>query len=78
MFTNRKQKWGLMIVFAALPVIGSLTVGAFTIPHIDELQEIAQGPVMAIAWLITPAVVVIGSIVGGLAFHAISKLWAAE
>ena len=75
MFTNRKQKWSWMIAFAALLVTGSLIVGASTMPPVDELQKIAQGPVLAVVWLITPAIVIIGSIVGGLLFHAISKLW---
>ena len=37
-----------------------------------------DGPIMVIVWLITPAIVIIGSFGAGLAFHAISKLWPAE
>jgi hypothetical protein len=37
-----------------------------------------EGPAMVIVWLSTPAIVAIGSFGAGLAFHAISKLWAAE
>jgi hypothetical protein len=78
MFTNSEQKRGWMIAFAALLVTGSVIVGASTMPPVDELQKIARGPILAIVWLITPAILIIGSIVGGLLFHAISKLWAAE
>jgi hypothetical protein len=76
MFTNREQKRSWMMAFAALLVTGTLIVGAM--PPVDELQEIAQGPIMALLWLITPAILIIGSIVGGLLFRAISKLWAAD
>jgi hypothetical protein len=37
-----------------------------------------EGPAMVIVWLSTPAIVAIGSVGAGLAFHAISRLWAAE
>jgi hypothetical protein len=37
-----------------------------------------EGPAMVAMWLITPALVVIGSFGAGLAFHSISKLWPAE
>ena len=47
-------------------------------PPIDELHKLARGSIMAIVWLITPAILIIGSIVGGLLFHAISELWAGE
>ena len=33
---------------------------------------------MAIVWLIAPAILTIGSIVGGLLFHAVSRLWATD
>jgi hypothetical protein len=33
---------------------------------------------MALLWLITPAILIIGSIVGGLLFHAVSRLWATD
>ena len=78
MFTSRKQKLSWMIAFAALLVAGSLIVGAPTILPVGELRKIAQGPVLALVWLITPAILIIGSIVAGLLFHTISKLWAAE
>jgi hypothetical protein len=77
MFTSRKQKCS-WIAFAALLVAGSLIVGASTILPVGELRKIVQGPVLALVWLITPAILIIGSIVGGLLFHTISKLWAAE
>lgn len=35
-----------------------------------------ESTIMAIVWLSTPAIVAIGSVGAGLAFHAISKLWA--
>jgi hypothetical protein len=78
MFTSRKQKLSWMIAFAALLVAGSLIVGAPAILPVGELRKIAQGPVLALVWLITPAILIIGSIVAGLLFHTISKLWAAE
>jgi hypothetical protein len=78
MFTSRKQKLSWMIAFAALLVAGSLIVGAPTILPVGALRKIAQGPVLALVWLITPAILIIGSIVAGLLFHTISKLWAAE
>jgi hypothetical protein len=31
-----------------------------------------------VVWLLTPAIVVIGSVGAGIVFDAISKLWAAE
>lgn len=37
-----------------------------------------EGPAMVVVWLMTPAIVVIGSFGAGLAFSAISKLWAAD
>jgi hypothetical protein len=37
-----------------------------------------EGPAMVIVWLSAPAIVAIGSFGAGLAFHAMSKLWAAE
>jgi hypothetical protein len=37
-----------------------------------------EGPAMVIVWLMTPALVAIGSFGAGLAFDAISKLWAAD
>jgi hypothetical protein len=37
-----------------------------------------EGPAMVIVWLSTPAIVAIGSVGAGLAFHAISRLWATE
>jgi hypothetical protein len=37
-----------------------------------------EGPAMVIVWLSAPAIVAIGSLGAGLAFHAISTLWAAE
>lgn len=76
MFTNREQKRGWMVAFTALLVTGTLIVGAM--PPVDELQEIARGPIMALLWLITPAILIIGSIVGGLLFHAVSRLWATD
>jgi hypothetical protein len=36
-----------------------------------------EGPAMVVVWLITP-IVAIGSLGAGLAFDAISKLWAAD
>ena len=78
MFTSREQKRGWMIASAVLLVTGSLIIGASTMPPVDELQKLARGPMMAIVWLITPAILIIGSIVGGLLFHAVCKLWAAE
>ena len=75
MFINREQKRSWMIAFAALLVTGSLVLAASTIPSL-ELHEFRRGPIMAIVWLITPAILIIGSIVGGLLFHAISRLWA--
>lgn len=77
MFTNREQKRRWMIAFAALLVTGSLVMAASTFPSF-ELHELGRGPVIAILWLITPAILIIGSLVGGLLFHAISRLWAAE
>ena len=77
MFINREQKRTWMIAFAALLVTGSLIAAASTIPSF-ELHELRRGPIMAIVWLIAPAILIIGSIVGGLLFHAISRLWAAE
>jgi hypothetical protein len=78
MFTNREQKRGWMVAFAALLVTVSLIVGASMMPPVGELRKIVQGPVLALVWLITPAILIIGSIVGGLLFHTISRLWAAE
>ena len=77
MFINREQKRTWMIALAALLVTGSLIAAASTIPSF-ELHELRRGPIMAILWLIAPAILIIGSIVGGLLFHAISRLWAAE
>jgi hypothetical protein len=37
-----------------------------------------EGPAMVIVWLMTPAIVGIGSFGAGLAFDTICKLWAAE
>jgi hypothetical protein len=37
-----------------------------------------EGPAMVIVWLSAPAIVAVGSFGVGLAFHAISRLWAAE
>jgi hypothetical protein len=34
-----------------------------------------EGPAVVIVWLLAPAIVVIGSVGAGLAFHVISKLW---
>ena len=78
MFTNREQKRSWMIASAALLVTGSLIAAASTMLPLDELHKLGRGPIMAVVWLITPAFLIIGSIVGGLLFHAVSKLWAAE
>jgi hypothetical protein len=34
-----------------------------------------EGPAVVIVWLLTPAIIVIGSLGAGLAFHVIIKLW---
>jgi hypothetical protein len=43
-----------------------------------RIRAMFEGPAMVVMWLITPALVVIGSFGAGLAFHSISKLWPAE
>lgn len=37
-------------------------------------EGMLEGPFMAIVWLLTPAIVVIGSVGAGLVFHVISEL----
>jgi hypothetical protein len=37
-----------------------------------------EGSAVVIVWLLTPAIVVIGSLGVGLGFHVISKLWRAK
>src|SRR5512147_2112350 len=66
MFTNREQKRVWIIAFAAPLVTGSLVVGASTMLPLDGLYKLGRGPIMAIVWLTTPAILIIGSIVGGL------------
>ena len=78
MLINREQKRNWMIAFAALLVTGTLIAAASTMPPIDELHKLGRGPIMAIVWLIAPAILTIGSIVGGLLFHAVSRLWATD
>jgi hypothetical protein len=34
-----------------------------------------EGPAVVIVWLLTPAIIVIGSLGAGLPFHVIIKLW---
>jgi hypothetical protein len=36
-----------------------------------------EGTAMVIVWLTAPAIIAIGSVGAGLAFHAISELWKA-
>jgi hypothetical protein len=78
MITNREQRRRWKITFAAPLVTGGLVAGASAIPPVGDLEEMARGPIMAIIWLSAPAILTIGSIVSGLVFHAVRRLWAAE
>jgi hypothetical protein len=53
-------------------------VTARPVTRVGGCTRCLKGRAMVIVWLSAPAIVAIGSFGAGLAFHAISRLWAAE